>query len=938
MEALFRCKAWVIGEPLMADQTTRPRIRAEAAAPLGPYANRYTVIGGLFIGLLLLGVAVATWNTRSSTLSDARRSIGQLGIALAEQTSRSMQGVDLVLQDTVNRLADGGANLRPGFGRLMATEDVHDLLRDRLRSVPQADAISIVDARGRLMNFTRSYPPPAIDLSDRDYFQFLKANAASGAFISAPVRNRGNAVWTVYLARRVSAANGDFLGLVLGAMSLDYLEEFYRAVTTKPGSSVSLLRKDGILLARFPHLESLIGVAPPDQPAWEAAVNRGGGTLTATRADDGQRRLVSVHLLPDYPLVVEVAVTESAALAGWRRQTLAIAAGSMLAAVCMAAMLGKIARQFNAQQSAQRVLSRRNAELEEVRARLEQQAGALAQTAEALRQGERDIAAKSETLQTTLENIDQGLMMVDADRIVAVYNQRAAEMLGLPEGLLARRPLFVEVLEAQWASGEFTRTAGDVVEFVKAGGILDQPHVYQRERPNGQVIEVRSVPLPDGGVVRTYTDITERKAAEARILHAANHDDLTGLANRAVLGDHLEAAIRECRATDTGLALLYLDLDRFKLINDARGHEVGDRLLIKVAQRMRAIVRETDLVARMGGDEFAIVQTAVVQPEAAAALAVRLTNRLSDPFVINGLRLTIGVSIGIAVFPDTGADAETLRRNADIAMYRAKDSGRNTFRVYEPAMAVRQQEQFLLEQDLREAVGTDALRLAYQPVVALQDDRIVGYEALLRWNHPVRGAVPPSDFVPLAEATGLIVPLGRWVLEAACAEAAQWPSQYRIAVNLSPVQFRQSGLALEIMDVLSRTGLSPDRLELEVTEGVLLEDTGSVLDTMTALHRHGVSITLDDFGTGHASLSYLRRFPFDKIKIDKSFIRNLGQDPQSDAIVEAILLLSRRLNLLVVAEGVETQEQFDVLRDMQCPLVQGFLTGRPMSAELARAG
>ena len=352
---------------------------------------------------------------------------------------------------------------------------------------------------------------------------------------------------------------------------------------------------------------------------------------------------------------------------------------------------------------------------------------------------------------------------------------------------------------------------------------------------------------------------------------------------------------------------------------------------------MKAMVREVDLVARMGGDEFAIVQAMEDQPEAAASLAARLTQLISEPFVIHGLRLTVGVSIGIAVYPATGTDTETLRRNADIAMYHAKDAGRNTFRLYQASMAAHQQEQFLLQQDLREAVTQQAFHLAFQPIVAAETRRVAGCEALLRWNHPIRGAVSPQEFVALAENTGLIVPLGRWVLETACREAASWGGSTRIAVNLSPVQFRQATLVPDILDILSRTGLPPHRLELEVTEGVLLEESGPVLEAMTALHDAGIAMVLDDFGTGHASLSYLRRFPFDKIKIDKSFIRNLGHDPQSDGIVEAILLLSRRLALPVVAEGVETQEQFDTLRDMHCPLIQGYLTGRPMAAEAVRA-
>jgi len=627
-----------------------------------------------------------------------------------------------------------------------------------------------------------------------------------------------------------------------------------------------------------------------------------------------------------------------AALGNLRANTLdvVIFGGSLCAAACMALLLYAAARQFDTLRRSRAALSQRNEELERASLQLETQAANLAQAAEALRESERREAENADTLQTVLENIDQGLMMVDADHRVAVYNQRVLEMLDLPDDLLAKRPRFDDVLAYQRDKGEFATADPQPDGFMQGGGLIGQPHVYERKRPNGRVIEVRNLLLQGGGLVRTYSDITERKAADARIRFVAHHDGLTLLANRGVLQDHLEQAVAACAATADDLALLYLDLDRFKPINDMHGHAVGDQLLIEVAQRMRGMVREEDLVARMGGGEFAIVQTAVGQPAAAASLAQRLIEAISDPFLFNGMRMTIGLSLGIAVYPVSGVNAADLRRNADVALYRAKESGRNTYRFFDAAMDARQQARFQMEQDLRDAVGLKSFHVMYQPISNTETGAVVGFEALLRWTHPTLGAVGPEEFVTLAELNGLIVPLGSWVMETACAEAAGWPACRRVAVNLSPLQFRQGNLTDEVIGILRRTGLAPDRLELEVTEGVLLEDSGPVLQTMHALQALGVSITLDDFGTGHASLSYLRRFPFDKLKIDKSFVRNLPVDPQSGAIVEAVLLLSRRLGLDVVAEGVETQAQLDMLRELRCPLVQGFLKGRPMSAEAAQ--
>lgn len=550
----------------------------------------------------------------------------------------------------------------------------------------------------------------------------------------------------------------------------------------------------------------------------------------------------------------------------------------------------------------------------------------LARAGEALRECEHQAAKTGAALQMSLESIDQGVIMVGADHRVAVYNQRVLAMLDLPNELLAH----------QQGAGGSAMAAAALPGFEQDGAMTDQPHVSERKRPNGRVIEVRSLPMQDGGCVKTYSDITDRKAAEARLRFVAHHDGLTLLANRRVLQDHLDQAVAASALTGDGVALLYLDLDRFKPINDLYGHAIGDQLLIEVAQRMRGMVREEDLIARMGGDEFAIVQTAVGQPGAAASLAQRLIECMAEPFLFNGLRVNIGMSVGISVYPISGANAAELRRNADIALYRAKESGRNAYRFFDAAMDARQQAQLQMEQDLRDAVGLKSFHVMYQPVTDIETDAIVGFEALLRWTHPTLGPVGPEEFVSVAELNGLIVPLGYWVMETACAEAATWPDALYVAVNVSPLQFRQGNLLDEVVGVLGRTGLAPDRLELEVTEGMLLEDSAPVLQTMHALQALGVSITLDDFGTGHASLSYLRRFPFDKLKIDKSFIRDLQEDPQSAAIVEAVLRLSSRLGLTVVAEGVETPAQLAILRTLACPLIQGFLKGRPLPAEAAR--
>lgn len=427
-----------------------------------------------------------------------------------------------------------------------------------------------------------------------------------------------------------------------------------------------------------------------------------------------------------------------------------------------------------------------------------------------------------------------------------------------------------------------------------------------------------------------------RKVTEERIRFVAHHDNLTQLPNRLMFQERLDRTLAAARSAEQEFAVLYMDLDGFKLVNDTHGHEIGDKLLTAVAHRLRENMREGDTVARMGGDEFAIIQPPGGQPFAAIALARRLLETLGEPFEVDGRRSTIGISIGLAIYPQDGETPDLLLRHADIALYRAKEAGRNNFQMFAPFMQARQQERFVIEQDLRDAIEDRQFSLLYQPVCDSGSLRILGFEALLRWNHPSRGVIPPSRFIPLAESSGLIVPLGQWALETACAEAVTWDAPAYVSVNLSPLQFRQPDLPDQVADVLARTGLLAERLELEVTEGLLLDDSDLVLRTTRRLQQQAVRITLDDFGTAYASLSYLRRFPFDRIKIDKSFIRGIGDDDATLAIVQAILSLGERLNLTVVAEGVETRRELAVLRNLNCRLVQGYLSGKPLSGHRVR--
>ncbi len=427
--------------------------------------------------------------------------------------------------------------------------------------------------------------------------------------------------------------------------------------------------------------------------------------------------------------------------------------------------------------------------------------------------------------------------------------------------------------------------------------------------------------------VAAIRDITERKAAEAQILFMAHHDALTGLPNRVLFRDRLEQALARARRDGDAVAVLCLDLDRFKEVNDMRGHAAGDALLQQAAARLIDAVRETDTVARLGGDEFAIVQTGGPQPEQAAGFADRLVAAVAEPFEFEGEAMVVGLSVGIALFPSDGGDVDTLLKNADTALYRAKTDGRGVYRMFEPEMDAKLQARRMLEYDLRQALAQQQLDVHYQPQAEISARKITGFEALVRWQHPRRGMVAPDQFIPLAEETGLIVPLGEWVLHTACAAAATWPQHLRVGVNLSPVQFTRCDLPALVDKVLRTHQLAPERLELEITESVLIKDVEQALTTLRQLKALGVRIAMDDFGTGYSSLSYLQRFPFDKIKIDRSFIEAMQDTAESVAIVRAVTGLGQGLKIPVIAEGVETVEQMDLLRREQCNEIQGYLIG-----------
>jgi diguanylate cyclase (GGDEF)-like protein len=546
----------------------------------------------------------------------------------------------------------------------------------------------------------------------------------------------------------------------------------------------------------------------------------------------------------------------------------------------------------------------------------------------------RDMSALASRFDTALNNMPHGLCMFDAEQRFVVANDRFIALLALDPTVQRDGAKALDILRECSAAGvippaTIQSTAATMEARLRRGGGGQLPI----DTPDGRLLEMTFQPMENGGSVVLVEDATERRNAEARINHLARFDSLTGLPNRSHFREQMERMI----ARSGPCAVLFIDLDEFKQVNDTLGHPSGDQLLCMVAERLRQIVRPFDLVGRFGGDEFVVLQNPTSSPEQAAALANRIIERLCETYEVEGHEVMIGASVGIALAPRDGADADVLLKNADMALYRAKAEGRRGWRFFETEMDVRARARRSLEIDLRNALASDAFILHYQPLVNLKTKRVSTCEALLRWPHPERGMVSPAEFIPVAEEMGLIVEIGTRVLHKACAECTNWPDNVRVAVNLSPLQFRRGNVVDAVRAALRSSGLRPNRLEVEITESVLLQQNEQTNATLRQLRDLGVRISLDDFGTGYSSLSYLHSFPLHKVKIDRSFLQDIGDSDRSLTLLRGVARLSAALGMSVAIEGVETNEQLAVIAsESSVDEVQGFLFSRPKPPEEVR--
>ena len=871
--------------------TTPPRPRR-----LHPAVRRALAVGlethialPLFALLLLVVVWVAATRVIETERAAARLAARSASVELSA-TYEAQVGRNLAAIDQTLKVLKYAVELK-GAGGALAALDAHDLLPPGLVFV-----VSIADRHGRTV--ASSPAAAAIDVGGERYFSVHRAADSGQPFVSETLRDAARTEWHLHFTRRINDADGGFAGVAIVEVDPAYFTSAYERTRLGEHGALGLVGADGVF-------RSLRVGDRPVLGARAGAPVPAGGALVAS-SWDGEPRYTSMRHVAGFPLAAVVGLSEREQMAPFARQRqtyLWAAIGASAALVLVAGVVGAGSWQ-------------------------------LAKTRRRVRRAQETYAAASEASIDAFfvlrsRRDDSGAIV---DFIIDGTNSRAEQMAGLPKQALRGKALCA-VLPACRESGMFD----DLVKVALHGGV-HQAEWQGRSHGMAERWMHRQVVAVDGGVVAIVRDITERKLAEARISHMAHHDELTGLPNRSLVRDRLDQALLQASRKGRGVAVVFIDLDGFKLVNDGLGHNAGDELLKVVGARMAACLRRADTLGRFGGDEFVIV----LDELAGDALAItpvleKIRLAVTEPVQICGHAVQVSCSMGVAVYPRDGDTPTTLMMNADAAMYRAKELGSNNFQFYARAMNASVEDKLALLDGLRHALDDGQFLLLYQPKLDLRSGRLYGVEALIRWQHPEHGLVAPQRFIGLAEQSGLIVPIGQWVLATACAQLRAWQdagmAPLTMSVNVSPRQFEDAGLVGDVAAALRAHAIDPALLELEVTESLIMRDLAAAVEKMAALKAMGVTLSVDDFGTGYSSLSALKSFPISTLKIDRSFVRDLADSADDQAIATAVISLGHKLHLRVLAEGVETEQQRRFLLDNDCDDMQGYLFSRPVSAD-----
>lgn len=744
--------------------------------------------------------------------------------------------------------------------------------------------VGLIDPDGYLRTKT-GYAGPPINLNDRKHFQVQIDAKADELYISEPVILRSTGQSSIQLTRRLNKPDGSFGGVIVASIDPAFVEQFRDLMKLGDHSNVSMRGFDGVLRASSGFSTPPIHMS---KVMADMLTRSSQGYFWGRGVQDGIDRLVSYRIVTGYPFFISVGEAEANILAGYRlHRTIYIVLGAILTLLVLFTTIISIRRQLG---------------LELINNRFS----------------------------AALKNMSQGLSLFDADCRLVAYNEKFLQIYQMPPERVGLGSSLREILELVGAVGNFSGDIDSFADDLKTRISQGERVVSTRRLTDGRSVFVVNCATGDGGWVATHDDITERTNTEARIEQLAHFDALTSLANRNLFRERIEESLARLKRLNAEFAVFLLDLDRFKAVNDTFGHQIGDLLLKEVANRIKETIREVDVAARLGGDEFALIILPGKDALQAGAvtLAARLVDTISAPYKIEGLNVVIGCSIGIALAPEHGTISDELLKNADLALYKSKHAGRNCSHIYCDEFKAEADGRNALENDLRQAIWREEFELFYQPVVDLRTGIIIAVEALLRWRHPSKGIIAPGEFIPLAEETGLIVQLGEWALLKACHDATEMPDRIKVAVNLSPIQFSKSNIVDVTLFALADSMLEPGRLELEITEGVILTESEQNLDTLRQLTSVGVSIALDDFGVGYSSLSYLTSFKFNKVKIDKSFIDKIDK-PETKAIISSIVQLAHSLNLATVVEGIETEAQLAEVRALGVNYAQGYLFARP---------